>query len=614
MTSPMRSDAATPLADGDDAVIGRVVLDRFRVVRKLAVGGMGMIYLARTEGAAGFVRPVVVKRILPHLVGDQDMVKMFTREAKILSKLRHPGIVGIHEFAKEDDAYVMVLEYVHGFNLSRWVPYFRKSRSSFPAAIASHILVQVLDALHYAHTLRDTDGTPLAIVHRDVTPSNILLDTDGHVKLADFGIARMRSDATEVTQQGLIKGKFAYLAPELFKLEGDASAASDVYSCGVVLHQVLLGKNEFRGRDPSDTMNRVLNLVPSRVDDVRDDVSTELGDIVARALAKDPAERFASAQDFADALRRARLAPPERIAARLGELVHEDFRNPKMAEAVGATPLDALERAWLEIPDEAVSLAPEGPTVPHRSIDRTGPIDPPAFMPGGLEGNDEVTARASRGDQVKNALLVLFGSGLVLALFLALRWKPDAEPPPVLVVGAPAAGLDADDGPGSGPEGDGAAVSVAPPDQVRLPDDAAQRAPGDDPDDPQAAEEEASDARPEGSAAAGTARTGTPEARARSRGAASPARRITRTFGRHQGALEECMNIHAASIEGDPQLAIRLEVGRDGDVRRAEVVPPGVGATPLGRCLVDVSRRARFDPSDGNVTVRIPLRLRRTGS
>jgi len=585
---------------GDDTMIGHAVLDRFRIVRKLAAGGMGMIYLARTEGAAGFVRPVVVKRILPHLVGDYEMVKMFTREAKILSKLRHPGIVGIHEFAKEDDAYVMVLEYVHGFNLSRWVPYYRKTRGAFPAAIASHVLVQVLDALHYAHTLRDTDGTPLHIVHRDVTPSNILLDTDGHVKLADFGIARMRNEATEITQQGLIKGKFAYLAPELFRHDGGASPATDVYSCGVVLHQVLVGRNEFRGRDPSDTMGRVLSHVATRVDDVRDDVSSELGDIVARALAKDPQDRFASALEFADALRAARLAPPERVAARLGELVHEDFRNPKMAEALGATPLDELERAWLDIPDQALRpVEPhfEGPTVRGRA----DPSDDSRTFLRPVGDDDPsstgVGAAGARRPWAVNALILALGAGLVVALFLALRGPGDAEPPPVLVVGsngvAPPATPQVDGPPRPGPddrtspgtEGDGAA--------------GADRA----------------SASPEGPTGA-AARPGSPGADADPstprRPRPTPARRITQAFGRQQAALERCMNTHAAAIEGNPRLSIRLEVAGDGSVRRAEVVPPAIGATSLGRCLVEVSRQARFDPSDGNVTVRIPLRLRRS--
>src|SRR5947209_14846010 len=189
-----------------DELIGRVVLGRYRIVRMLAQGGMGVIYLARSEGAAGFVRPIVVKRILSDLISDESIVNHFKREARIMSNLRHPGIVSVIDFGQEARSYLMVLDYVHGFHAGRWQKFVRTTRGPFPAELAVQIVLAVLDALHYAHTLADADGRVLGIVHRDVSPSNVLLEVDGHVKLADFGIARMQTESTDVrTEAGTIK-------------------------------------------------------------------------------------------------------------------------------------------------------------------------------------------------------------------------------------------------------------------------------------------------------------------------------------------------------------------------------------------------------------------------
>src|SRR5262249_51936819 len=142
----------------NDELIGRIVLRRYRIVQRLATGGMGVIYLARSEGAKGFVKPVVIKRILPHFVGDEALTGMFAREARIMSNLSHPGSVGILDFAEEDGAYLMVLEYVHGFHLGRWHRWMRHTRDLFPIEPAIHIVISVLDAVHYAHTLPGPGG------------------------------------------------------------------------------------------------------------------------------------------------------------------------------------------------------------------------------------------------------------------------------------------------------------------------------------------------------------------------------------------------------------------------------------------------------------------------
>lgn len=567
-----------PPAAHDDAV-GRVVLGRFRIVRRLALGGMGSIYLARTEGADGFVRPVVVKRILPHLVGDEEIRTMFSREARILARLRHPGIVGIQEFALEGDAYVMVLDYVHGYTFAKWIRFHRDLHGPVPADVAVHVVVRVLDALHHAHRLPDATGRPLGIVHRDVTPSNVLLDVAGDVKLADFGIARTAAEATQASSDSVaIKGKFSYLAPELFD-GAPPSPATDTYSTAVVLHQALTGRNEFRADEPRQVVGRVIQHVPTRVDAVRDDVSPALADVVARALEKDPARRFPSADALAAALRGTGLPSTDTLAARLGALLARDFRDPRMPRHLGLPPLDVLEEAWnAPVARPATPPSEPSPSAPTR-VEGTrarpgpgGPLAAPATPP---------TESGAPPVRRQGAWIV---AGLALTgLALGGAWlatRPPPAPAPVLVVSAAEA---------SAANGPAEPVPGTREDPGTAPSPTAGAA-------PPAPAPAAADEAPEPPAA---------------RRAPTPEQRITRAFNRQRPALERCMNAHAEAIDGAPRLSVRLDVGPDGRVRRAEILPPEVGRSALGRCLARASREARFDAADGDVTVRIPLRLSR---
>jgi TonB family protein len=325
-------------------MIGRVVLGRYRIVRALAKGGMGVVYLARGEGASGFAKPHVVKRMASDILVDDSMLKMFVREARVMSRMRHPGLVGVVDFGQEGGDYLMVIEYVHGFHLGQWARYVRFAHGPFPYGPALHIVSKVLDGLEYAHTLRDADGVQQRIVHRDVSPSNILIDVEGIVKLADFGVARSQ-EHTEKTEETTIKGKMPYLAPELFRLAAP-SPATDAYAAAVVLHELLVGKNEFRGNDMATTISRVLEHVPTPVDAVRDDVPDGLGDLLARALSKDPSVRFQSAGELALELRRIRASPEEEADRLVRAMTESDFRDPRMSEHLGLPSLGELENAW----------------------------------------------------------------------------------------------------------------------------------------------------------------------------------------------------------------------------------------------------------------------------
>jgi serine/threonine-protein kinase len=270
-----------------DPFLGRTVLGRYRIVRAIGRGGMGIIYLARHEGAARFVKPVVVKRAAPDLLAKEPgIVEIMGREARIMSHLHHPSIVSVIDFSEEDGTYLLVLDYVHGFHLGQWNRYLRQAERPFPADLAIRVVCTVLDALQYAHTACGADDKPLGIVHRDVSPGNVLIDVDGNVKLVDFGIARMHSDHTEATtDRPLLKGKFAYMAPELLS-RADPSPSTDVYAAGVVLHELLVGQNELRSDSIERTIARILHHIPSSVRLARTDAPEGLDDVLAQALAK----------------------------------------------------------------------------------------------------------------------------------------------------------------------------------------------------------------------------------------------------------------------------------------------------------------------------------------
>ncbi len=336
-----------------------LVLDQYRLVRELAAGGMGVIHLARTNGAAGFVKPVVVKRILDDgLEAKSDAERLFISEAKILSQLSHPGIVSVHSFERERGGYVMVLEYVHGFHLGNWRRYHQAIGKPFPADVAIHVICQVLEALEYAHTRKNPDGSLARIVHCDVTPSNVLIDIEGHVKLADFGIARIQRSEDDRTSSGMVRGKTPYLAPEMLK-GVSASPLTDVYSTAVMLHEILAGENEFRGKSPAETVHRVIEHVASAIEPVRGDVPEGIDAVLAKGLAKDPAKRYQSAEAFHEALRGLLRISDRELDRAVENAAARDFPD-KLPHTLRLVPLKDLDEAWrnADFPEDRVSSVP----------------------------------------------------------------------------------------------------------------------------------------------------------------------------------------------------------------------------------------------------------------
>ncbi|MCH2110811.1 MAG: serine/threonine protein kinase, partial [Polyangiaceae bacterium] len=312
-----------------------LLLGRYRIVKQLAEGGMGKVYLARTEGAEGFTKPVVVKRMKPELRRIDDGARLFTREAKILSKMQHPNVLNIIDFGVEEGAYVMVLDYVHGFSLQPWLDYRYKTQRHLPVNFCLYIVRRVLSALHYAHHFDAGDGKENAIVHRDISPDNVLVSRDGHVHLLDFGIASMSGGEGQSTKSGTFRGKLSYSAPET--LEGvPASPLSDQYSVAILLRELLTFDVPFLAESMAVSVQKMVNDVPLLASEYREGLPEGLDAAIARALEKKPQARFASALDFSRELRQFQTEEDEDVFRALIKEVREDFDAlPSLLEIEG---------------------------------------------------------------------------------------------------------------------------------------------------------------------------------------------------------------------------------------------------------------------------------------
>ncbi|MBX7117207.1 MAG: serine/threonine protein kinase [Myxococcaceae bacterium] len=267
-------------------------LGKYKVLKLLATGGMGEVFLAETEDAQGVLKKVVVKRILRHLAQDQGFIDMFLDEALLAAELKHPHIVQMRGLEREGDTWFIAMEFVHGKSLRDVL----QKASRVPSRVAARLVSQALSGLHYAHTRVDEKGESLGILHRDVTPENVLVGFDGTVKLVDFGIAKATA-TVGITEPGVLKGKYAYMAPEQFVPNAELDARADVYSMGVVLHELLLhGLPAFAPQ----TAEAAMAPRPPFVD--RPELPLSLNRILRQALEPSLALRFRTAEDMALAL------------------------------------------------------------------------------------------------------------------------------------------------------------------------------------------------------------------------------------------------------------------------------------------------------------------------
>jgi serine/threonine protein kinase/predicted ATPase len=272
---------------------------KYQLLRRIGIGGMAEVFLARTSVAQGLSKQLVIKKIHPAFARSRQFAAMFVDEARIALGLNHPNIVQVFDFGQLGENYFLAMEYVEGFDLLRVMQEVSRRRGMVPLGLCAYIVQQVAKGLDYAHRKTDDFGEPLGIVHRDVSPQNVLLSHDGAVKIVDFGIARA-IDMQE--EEGVVKGKFAYMAPEQARGEV-VDRRADVYSAGVVLFELATGRPMFPGKG-KDVLVQVKEGAVPRPRDFNREIPHELEEIILRAIAFDPGDRFQTGRDLQNALGR----------------------------------------------------------------------------------------------------------------------------------------------------------------------------------------------------------------------------------------------------------------------------------------------------------------------
>lgn len=272
----------------------------YEILRRLASGGMAEVFLAKQVGLGGFERLVCIKRILPHLSEEDDFIQMFQDEARIAANLIHPNIAQIYDIGHAEDAYYIAMEYVRGEDLRKIYNQEVQRGRPIPPEPAAQIIMGAAEGLDYAHRQTSIDGRPLGIVHRDISPQNILTTYDGHVKLVDFGVAKAANKMTE-TRSGVLKGKYSYMSPE--QASGNPiDARTDIFALGITLYEVTTGTRLFKRDNEIDTLHAVIACDVTPPGQVVPGYDEELEGIIMRTLAHEPDDRYATAGELAQDL------------------------------------------------------------------------------------------------------------------------------------------------------------------------------------------------------------------------------------------------------------------------------------------------------------------------
>ncbi len=283
-------------------VAPRKTLGRYELVRHLASGGMAEVLLARATGIEGFERHVVLKRIREAQARDARFVQMFLDEARLAASLHHTNIAQVHDIGQDDGEYFFAMEYVHGEDLRKLLMHLAEREQKVPFEHIITIVASAAAALHHAHEHRSADRKLLGIVHRDVSPANILVGYDGNVKVVDFGIAKATQRTTE-TQSGVMKGKVAYMSPEQC-VGQPVDRRSDIFCLGIVLYELVTVRRLFKGENDFLTMSSITHGVIPKPSELRVDLAPELEAIILKALAAKPEDRYQTADEMRQALER----------------------------------------------------------------------------------------------------------------------------------------------------------------------------------------------------------------------------------------------------------------------------------------------------------------------
>jgi hypothetical protein len=411
-------------------------IGRYALHAEIAAGGMAAIHIGRLLGPVGFARTVAIKRLHPPLAKDPEFVAMFLDEARLAARIRHPNVVSTLDIVATEGELFVVMEYVQGESFARLMRQARTQKQPIPQPIVAAIMVGVLHGLHAAHEARDEQGEPLRIVHRDVSPHNVLVGVDGAAHVIDFGIAKARG-RMQVTRDGQIKGKLSYMPPEQLLGQG-LDHRADVFAASIVFWEALTGRRLFEGIDDGDIYARVLHgeLEPPSL--YAPSLSSAVDSIVLRGLARDRNTRYPTAREMALAIEAVMpLAPPSRVGAWVESLAGDSIaeRMEQIADIEGGTaagaPGDQTASSVLDSAGLDGQRITQGRVVPIR--DRTAPTEPnglPVAGPTRVDVGGRARARSAAGSPADDSLaavagvpsrgsrrlLALAATGVVLAL------------------------------------------------------------------------------------------------------------------------------------------------------------------------------------------------------
>ncbi|HLK40028.1 MAG TPA: serine/threonine-protein kinase [Polyangiaceae bacterium] len=412
---------------------------RYRVIEKLESGGMAEVFRAESEGLQGFRKQVAIKRVLPHLSSKKKFISMFLDEARLSAQLSHSNCVQVFDIGVGDNAFFIVMEFVDGANLKSIVEHIKKSGRDFPVEVAVYIALELCKGLAYAHELTDSTGAALHIVHRDMSPPNVLVTKHGEIKIVDFGLAKANSQL-EKSEPGIIKGKFSYLSPEA-AMGQEVDARTDIFAVGIILWELLAGQRLFLGDTDFQTVKKVQAAQVPTISQINKKVPAELDRIVARALARDPAQRFTRARDLGVDLSKFLFKYGVAVSTfDVAELVKGPMKERQRHRPVQASIIDKLiEEALFEFTSLTDDKAP--PTGGAKPIDAAsirpgskGPAAGAGYVDVGSWIDEIAVSHAPSGGALRRSLPAGVSEGNLAALEddeapAAPASSPSAEPP-----------------------------------------------------------------------------------------------------------------------------------------------------------------------------------------
>lgn len=403
----------------------------YEIVARMKAGGMATLFLGRRTGASGFSKPVAIKVVHPHLADDPAFVEMFVDEALLCARIQHPNVVHVEELRESNGTHLLVMEYVAGCSLGQLLRALAKRQRRMTPELAVHVAIHVLDGLHAAHELKNEHGAPMEVVHRDVSPDNVLLAWQGHVKLIDFGVAKAMSRRTQ-TSGSMLKGKIRYMSPE--QAFGRAvDRRTDVYALAIVLWECLTMRRLFSGSGADlELLEQVRNPTIVPPSQLVSDLPPALDAILLKALAREANDRYASAREMrralADAMPRAASLDGSDLAELLRAVMADEIEAQRAKLASDAEALDVpvvVDGAEADEPLRTMTISMAGLSSPsglisaeHSATSGTAPL-PPASSVSSVSSTSiasPMAAPPARETSRSSGLLYALGGGLLVAL------------------------------------------------------------------------------------------------------------------------------------------------------------------------------------------------------